>query len=110
LTAAQKKARTAEAEKPFNEKMEKVREGAMKYASVKLTLEEVNAIVPTVGFDDEGNEIKTAKQLAEEAKEAAFVPPRVVTEKGFPVSKAGMEKFIEINEEVDKHDPDMHDM
>lgn len=110
MTVSEKRARIAEVEKPFLEKMEKVREAAIKYSL--LTAKEVNAIKHNVELDDEGNEIikKSEAQLRKEAEAAAFVPPRAVTEKGFPVSKAAFQKFIEINQEIEKRDPDMHGM
>jgi hypothetical protein len=111
MSGTEARARIAKAEKPFLKKMEECRENAMKYTS--LTMEELNAIVPNIELDDEGNEIpkkKSEAQARKDAEKAAFVPPRVVTDEGFPVSKAGMEKFIEITEEVSKRDQDSHGM
>jgi hypothetical protein len=110
MSVAEGRARIAKAEKPFLKKMDKCREAAVKYT--RLTMEEAKAIVPNIQLDDDGNEIikKSATRAKKDAEKEAFVPPRVVTDEGFPVSKAGMEKFIEINQEVDKRDQDLHGM
>jgi hypothetical protein len=106
----ERRAKIAKAEKPFLEKMEKVREAVAKYSP--LTAEEVKMITPNIELDDEGKEIikKSEAQAKMDAEIAAFVAPRVVTDKGYPVSKAGMEKFIEINQEIEKRDQDMQGM
>lgn len=70
-----------------------------------LTADETNAIVPEIEEDDVEDDGKEREE-----EDAKFVPPRVVADKGFPVTKAGLEKFFEINEEVDKRDQDAHDM
>ena len=110
MNVGERRAKIAKAEKPFLEKTEKVREAVTKYST--LTAEEVNAIMPNIELDAEGKEIvkKSEAQAKKDAEMAAFVAPRVVTDKGFPASKAGMEKFIEINQEVEKRDQDMHGM
>jgi hypothetical protein len=109
-TVAEGRARIAKAEKPFLKKMDECREAAVKYT--RLTMEEAMAIVPNIELDDDGNEIikRSAARAKKDAEKEAFVPPRVVTDEGFPVSKAGMEKFIEINQEVNKRDQDLHGM
>ncbi|KUJ07634.1 uncharacterized protein LY89DRAFT_742862 [Mollisia scopiformis] len=98
--------------------MEKLKEVVVQHTL--LTEEEVKAIVPNIELDDDGKEIpkpksaaelrKEAAQLKKKAEEDAFVAPRVVTEKGLPVTQAGMKRSFEIREEVDKRDPDMHEM
>ena len=54
------------------------------------------------------NEAKEAKNNADDR--TLTTPPRVDTDKGFPVSQAGWQKCVEIGEEVKKRDPDLHDM
>jgi hypothetical protein len=36
--------------------------------------------------------------------------PRFVTDKGFPITQGGMDRFIEIHDEIDKRDQDCHNM
>ena len=36
--------------------------------------------------------------------------PRFVTDKGFSITQGGMDRFIEINDEIDKRDQDCHNM
>jgi len=115
MSTTERLARIAKAEKPFLEKMEKAKEAVVKYT--RLTEEDVKSMVPNIVLDDDGQEIpspaqlrKEAARLRKEAGEEAFVPPRMVTSEGFPVTKAGMKKCFEIRQEVDKRDPDMHAM
>lgn len=85
----------------------------MQWASNLLKVEDVKEMQPNIKLDENGKEIpkpKSVAQLREEAEKAAFVPPRVVTDEGFPVSKAGMKKAFEIRQEVDMRDPDFHAM
>ncbi len=70
----------------------------------RLTAEEAKAIVPNVGDEVEGDAERSKKDKED------FIPPRVVTEKSFPITKAGIEKFFEINEEVDKRAQDINGM
>ncbi|KAH8817125.1 hypothetical protein F5884DRAFT_853552 [Xylogone sp. PMI_703] len=110
--AREKKRVTAEASKPFEEKMAKLKETWVKYSD-GLTEEEVIAIVPNIpDGEEEDPEIEKQKEKERERrrKEEEAVHPRVVTDEGFPVTKAGLEKFVKINEEMDKRDPDMHAM
>lgn len=107
------RARIDKAEAPFLKKMEEAREAVVKYT--QLTMEEATAIQPNIEIevDNNGNVIrkeKNATKAKKDAEKEAFVPPRVVTDKGFPVSKAGMQKCFEIMQEVEKRDPDFHGM
>jgi hypothetical protein len=36
--------------------------------------------------------------------------PRLVTKKGFPIMQGGMDRVIEIHDEIDKRDQDCHNM
>ena len=93
--------RIAEASNPYEEKMDEARQ---KFVTAgKMTAEEAKAIVPKTRDDRK-------KKKDKNAEKGDFVPPRVVTDKGFPVTKAGMERFLEINQEVDKRDQDTHGM
>ncbi|OBT95029.1 hypothetical protein VE01_07400 [Pseudogymnoascus verrucosus] len=108
ISVREGQARIAKAEKRFLKKMDECRGAVAKYTP--LTMEEAKEIVPNVEVDDEGNEItkKSAAQAKKDARTKTFVPPRVVTDEGLPVSRAGMEKFIEINQEIDKRNQDVH--
>jgi hypothetical protein len=100
LTAEEAQARIAKAEKPFLERMEKSRGYMVEYG--RLTREEADAIVPNPNLDDWERDLlkkkaaaeakEAAKRAKKEAELAAFKAPRVVTDQGFPVSKAGMQK------------------
>ncbi|KIM95732.1 hypothetical protein OIDMADRAFT_148790 [Oidiodendron maius Zn] len=93
--------RIAEASNPYEEKMDEARH---KFVTAgMMTAEEAKAIVPNIRDDSK-------KKKDKNAEKADFVPPRVVTDKGFPVTKAGMERFLEINQEVDKRDQDTQGM
>ncbi|KUJ19718.1 uncharacterized protein LY89DRAFT_458520 [Mollisia scopiformis] len=102
----------AEASRPWLEKMEEARKYWMEttYPARRLTTEEANAITPDLKAEEE-REAKEHKK-AEEARErrAKIIVPRIVTDKGFPVTKAGIKRFREMNLEVDKRNPDLHDM
>jgi hypothetical protein len=87
-----------EVSKPFEERMDKCREFYEK--NRPLTAEEVKAIIPTIGSTEEGG------GRGENDKVAA--PSRVVTDKGYPVTKLGWQKYVEIKKEVDKRDQDLH--
>jgi hypothetical protein len=111
MTAEEERRKIVEASKPFEEQMDKIR-GAFEFGK-RLTAEEAKAIVPNIGDDieDDGKESKKGggeKDKDGEKEESG--PPRVVTDKGFPVTKAGFDRFVEINQEVDKRDQDLHDM
>ncbi|KAF4624087.1 hypothetical protein G7Y89_g14087 [Cudoniella acicularis] len=97
-----------EAVKPFQEKIKKIRDAFQEYR--ELTAEETMAIVPNI--EDAANGGKTGEKgdgkNAGEKKD--FVAPRVVTDEGYPVTRAGFNKFVEINQEVEKRDPDAHGM
>lgn len=67
-----------------------------------VTAEEARTYVPNIGGEAEDDGKNKEKEVEE--------VPRTVTDKGFPVTKAGFEKMVEINKEVDKRDPDCHDM
>lgn len=98
----------AEASKLFGEKMNDAREMFCEYEV--LTAEETKAIVPDIGREVDANS-KGSKKDGEKDKDAdEDLPPRVVTDKGFPITKAGYEKFIEINQEVEKRDQDSQGM
>ncbi|RDL36218.1 Uncharacterized protein BP5553_06830 [Venustampulla echinocandica] len=108
LTVEEEQRRITEASKPFEEKMDKIR-GVFEQHR-RLTAAETKAIVPNIG-DDAGDDGKNGDgKTDKDAEKEAFVPPRVATDKGFPITKAGIERFYEINEEVNKRDPDMHNM
>ena len=92
--------RIAEASNPYEEKMDEARQKFVTAGT--MTAEEAKAIVPNIRDD--------SKKKDKNAEKKVFVPPRVVTDKGFPVTKAGMERFLEINQEVDKRDQDTHGM
>ncbi|RFU36323.1 hypothetical protein B7463_g116, partial [Scytalidium lignicola] len=105
MAVEEEQRRIAEASKPFEEKMEKVR-GTFVFGEM-LTEEEAKAILPNIG-DNVGD--GDGEKKDKDAEKEDSVPPRVVTDKGFPVTKAGLEKFFEINQEIDKRDQDAHDM
>lgn len=112
LTAKQKQAKVAEATKHYEDRLKEIREMHVKWAG--LTAEETEAIVPNVGDDIENEEQleerdNAGKKDGDKDKDGEPVP-RVVTDKGFPVTKEGLEKFFEINQELEKRDPDSHNM
>jgi hypothetical protein len=112
LTKAELHQQITEVSKPFEERMNKCKEFYEKHRP--LTAEEVKAIIPTIGNAEEdggrsGND-EEEKDKDRDTENNVAASPRVVTDEGFPVTKLGWEKFVEINEEVDKRDQDMHDM
>jgi hypothetical protein len=99
--------RIAEASKPYEEKMDEARQKFVTAGT--MTAEEAKTIVPKIRDDSKKSE-KGGGKKDKDTEKGDFVPPRVVTDEGFPVTKAGMKRFFEINQEVDKRDQDMHGM
>lgn len=113
ITHTEAQARITKAEEKLSNKIKKAKEGVVQWASTRLKVEDAKDMQPNIKLDENGKEIpkpKSVAQLREEAEKAAFVPPRVVTDEGLPVSKAGMKKAFEIRKEVDMRDPDLHAM
>jgi len=101
MFAMEEQRKVADASTKFEKQMDKIREEFVRCEVV--TAEEAKAFVPDIENDTEDDGGKKDKDAEEE-------PPRAVTDKGFPVTKAGYEKFLAINLEVDKRDQDTHDM
>jgi polyhydroxyalkanoate synthesis regulator phasin len=111
MTGGEARRRIAEASKPYQEKMDEARQKFVTAGT--MTVEEAKAIVPNIGDHLEDSSKKSEEGGGKKYKEAEkgdFVPSRVVTDEGFPVTKAGMERFFEINQAVDKRDQDRHGM
>ncbi|KAI9054387.1 hypothetical protein LZ554_001549 [Drepanopeziza brunnea f. sp. 'monogermtubi'] len=61
------------------------------------------------GDDDEPDEKKTEKGTDEAADKQEEIP-RVVSDKGYPITTAGFKIYINILKELEKRDPDCHGM
>lgn len=91
----------AEASKVFEEKMNDARDWCG-----SLTAEERKAVVPDVEGEVDTNSKGSKKDEEKDNGAEEELPSRVVTDKGFPITKAGFEKYVEITKEVLKRDQD----
>ncbi|PQE32715.1 SAP domain-containing isoform 1 protein [Rutstroemia sp. NJR-2017a WRK4] len=112
LTKLELQQQITETSKPFEERIDKCR--AFYEKNRPLTAEEVKAITPTIGNAEEdsgrGENDEGPKGKDKDAENNVAAPSRVVPDKGFPVTKLGWQKFVELKREVDKRDQDLHGM
>jgi len=66
-----------------------------------LTPAEAEAIQPKTEDLEAGGEAGKQGNWGKDKDAEEALSPRAVTEKGFPITKAGYEKFVEMSEEVE---------